>query len=310
MSQTIPFHKSVLVPEVLQYLNILPNKTYLDVTLGGGGHTKAILQKEKTCKVIALDWDKATIGKNAPSLKEKFGDRFKILWGNFAHLERILKKEKIENVDGILADFGTSQFQIQQVPGISFQKDTPLDMRISKSHHYFKASDILNRFREKELAKIFFELGEEKNARKIAKAIVEQRKKEKFKTTGQLVKLIESIIPKYNSSPRLRTTSKTAHRKYRIHPATKVFQALRIFINKELENIELFLKTALMFLNPGARIVCISFHSLEDRIVKNFFRQNKEILEIITKKPVTASQVEVTQNPSARSAKLRVAEKK
>lgn len=294
------FHKPVLLKEVIENLNIKPNKTYLDVTFGGGGHTRAILNANPKCKVVAMDWDKKTIDQNAPALKEEFGDRFNILWGNFAHIKRILEKEKIEKLGGILADFGTSQHQIQQTPGISFYKDTPLDMRISKSHHYFKASDIVNRFREKELANIFFELGEEKQSRKIAKAIVEHRKKEKIETSRQLAEIIEAIIPKYKS-PR---------RKFFIHPATKVFQALRIFVNKELENIEIFLKDAVSFLNPGGRIACISFHSLEDRIVKNFFRDNKQELEILTKKPIIATQEEVAANPSSRSAKLRVAEKK
>ena len=139
-------------------------------------------------------------------------------------MAEILTKEKIKTVDGILADFGTSQMQIKETQGMSFRRNTPLDMRISKAHHYFKASDILNRFSEKELAKIFWEFGEEKHAKKIAKEIVEYRKTEKFKTTGQLASLIESIIPKYTMS----------RRKYFIHPATKVFQALRIFVNKEL----------------------------------------------------------------------------
>ena len=173
-------------------------------------------------------------------------------------------------------------------------------MRISQAHYYWKASDILNRFSQKEISNILFEFGEEKNANKIAKAIVNQRIKEKFKTTGQLTKLIESLIPKY----------KNIKRKYYIHPATKTFQALRIFVNKELENINSFLKSSINFLNINSRIVCISFHSLEDRIVKNFFKENKNFLEIITKKPIMATKEEILQNPSSRSAKLRSAQRK
>jgi 16S rRNA (cytosine1402-N4)-methyltransferase len=296
-----PFHKPVLINEVLQYLNIQPNKTYLDVTFGGGGHTTAILEKEKSCKVIALDWDKNTIEQNAPPLQKKFGKRIKVLWGSFANLEKILKKEKIEKVDGILADFGTSQYQIQNIPGISFQTTMPLDMRISPAHTRLKASDILNRFTPKELEKIFSEYGEERRSRTIALKIAEQRKKEKFKTTDQLTKLIESITSKH----------KTSRKKYYIHPATKVFQALRIYVNRELENIEEFLPVAIKFLTPQARIVCISFHSLEDRIVKLFFRHQKKekSLKILTPKPIIPTQKEITFNPSARSAKLRAAEK-
>jgi len=292
-------HKPVLINEVLEYLDVQPNKLYIDATFGGGGHSTAILEKEPTCKVIALDWDKETIEKNAPPLQKKYGDRLKVLWGNFAHLPRLLDKIKIEKVDGILADFGTSQTQIHQKAGFSFNLDTPLDMRMSPAHQYFKASDIINRYSPKELANIFFEYGEENNSRKIACAIVEQREKEKFKTTRQLAELIESLTPKY----------KIDRKKFKIHPATKVFQALRIFINKELENIEEFLKISVQFLNKDARLVCISFHSLEDRIVKNFFRQKKEDLKIITPKPITASENELLQNPSSRSAKLRAAKK-
>jgi 16S rRNA (cytosine1402-N4)-methyltransferase len=299
MTTNNTYHIPVLVNEVLEYLNPQPNRTYLDVTFGGGGHTTAILEKEPTCKVIAMDWDKQALEKNAPPLQEKYGHRFKTIWGNFAQISKLLKKEKIEKVDGILADFGTSQFQIFHQAGFSFQQDSPLDMRMSQAHHYFKASDIVNRFTPKELEKIFRELGEERYARKIAHAIAEHRKREKFRTTKQLADLIESIIPQHRMK----------YRKHKIHPATKVFQALRIVVNKELENIEQFLKHAIQFLNIKGIIVCISFHSLEDRIVKNFFKEKKDELLILTKKPITATEKEISSNPSSRSAKLRAAEK-
>lgn len=293
------YHKPVLIKEVIQYINPQPNKTYLDVTFGGGGHSNAILEKEPTCKVIAFDWDKKAITKNQPKLKEKYGDRLKVIWANFAHIKRVFEKEKIKKVDGILADFGTSQYQIEHTPGLSFRKDSPLDMRMSQAHYYFKASDIINRYKEKDLANIIFKYGEERHSRKIAKAIVEQRKKEKFETTGQLAQLIESIIPRYVYGKKRRT-----------HPATKTFQALRIFVNKELENIETFLSDSLEFLSKDGNIVCISFHSLEDRIVKLFFRANKDKLDILTKKPVTPTDDEIEKNLSSRSSKLRAAKKK
>lgn len=293
------YHKPVLIKEVLQYINPEPNKTYLDVTFGGGGHTSAILDKEPTCKVIAFDWDQKAIKKNYPRLKEKYGDRLKVIWANFAHIKRVFEKEKIKKVHGILADFGTSQFQIQNTPGLSFAKDTLLDMRMSQAHYYFKASDIINRYKEKELANIIFKYGEERHSRKIAKAIVEQRKKAKIKTTAQLAELIESLLPKYIYGKKRRT-----------HPATKTFQALRIYVNKELENIETFLSDSLEFLSKDANLVCISFHSLEDRIVKFFFRENKDKLEILTKKPITPSEEEIKINLSSRSSKLRAAKKK
>ena len=290
------YHKSVLVKEVIEYLNPQPNKLYIDATFGGGGHTQAILDAEPNCTVLAIDWDQNAIDKNAEPLQEKYGDRLKIAWGNFALLHRILKKEKIKKIDGLLADFGTSQFQIHNKEGFSFNTDSPLDMRMSTSHYRHTAADVVNNFEEKQLASIFFEYGEESNSRKIARAICEDRKKKLFKTTRQLAELIENITP-YTKQRR------------RIHPATKVFQALRIYVNKELENIETLLKNVIPFLNEDGKILCISFHSLEDRIVKIFFRENTDKLKILTKKPIIPSEEEITTNPSARSSKLRVAKK-
>jgi 16S rRNA (cytosine1402-N4)-methyltransferase len=300
MNNTKPAHKSVLVNEVLQYLNPKPGKTYIDVTLGCGGHTSAILDLEPTCNVIGIDWDQKSIDQNAPLLETKYGDRIKIIWGNFAHLYKLLKNEGIKNVDGILADFGTSQLQIQEREGLSFMKDSPLDMRMSKSHYHTTAATILNTCSENEIANILFEYAEEHNARKIARAIIAKRKTESFKTTSQLVKLIETIIPRYTNKGKKHT-----------HPATKTFQALRIAVNNELENIKSFLHASLPFLAPNGKLVCISFHSLEDRIVKSFFKEKECLLElkILTPKAITASVDELALNQSARSAKLRVAEK-
>lgn len=285
-------HKSVLVREVLEQLNPQPGGTYIDVTFGGGGHTRAILEQEPTCKVIAIDWDKHAIAHNEERIKAEFGDRFSMVWGNFALLYKILKHEKIKNVQGILADFGTSQFQIHEQPGFSFQKDTPLDMRMSPSHHQETASDVVNTMSEKALANIFFEYGEEVHARKIARLIVQERDKTPIRTTYQLIHLVERVIPYYSRHT---------------HPATKIFQALRIYVNDELNNITAFLSAAPAALAPGGRLVCISFHSLEDRLVKNFFSQHAMTLKTLTPKPVTASQDELGANPSARSAKLRAA---
>lgn len=293
-------HKSVLVNETLQYLNPQPNKTYVDVTLGCGGHTSAILDLQPKCKVIGIDWDKESIELNKPILEEKYGDRITILWGNFAQLYKLLKNEGIKQVDGILADFGTSQLQIHNTEGLSFMKDTPLDMRLSKSHYHITAANILNTYTENEIAQILFEFGEESQGRKIAHAIVNKRKLMAFSTTKQLVDLIESIIPRYTNNGKKLT-----------HPATKTFQALRIAVNKELENIKSFLHSTLNFLAPHGKLVCISFHSLEDRLVKNFLKEKENMLElkILTPKAITASNEELAQNLSARSAKLRAAEK-
>ena len=156
MDQTSTFHKSVLVQEVVTALAPQPGKTYVDVTFGGGGHTKAILDAEPTCSVIALDWDQKAIEQNAPPLEARYGKRFKVLWGNFAHLYKLLKKEGITQVDGILADFGTSQFQIHERAGFSFQTDSPLDMRMSPAHQHTTAADILNKASEQEIAHILY----------------------------------------------------------------------------------------------------------------------------------------------------------
>lgn len=294
MANTNSFHKSVLTKEIVESLNIKPNGLYVDATFGGGGHSAAILNSEPTCKVIAIDWDKEAININAPVLENEYGNRIKIIWGNFAHLMALLKKEKINNIDGIIADFGTSQFQIHEKEGFSFQKDSPLDMRMSPAHQKTTAAYILNNASEQELSTIFFEYGEERYSRKIAKNIVEAREQKPITTTKQLAQLIEKLSPPGYQ---------------RIHPATRVFQALRIVVNRELDNINSFLISATKLLNSGGRIACISFHSLEDRMVKNFFKENSNELEIITKKPIAASEQEVATNPSSRSAKLRVAQK-
>ncbi len=292
------YHKPVLINEVIQYLAPKPGKTYIDVTFGGGGHTKAILDSQPACNVIALDWDKLSIERNAPALQGQYGQRFKIIWGNFSQLHNLLKKEGINQVDGILADFGTSQFQIHHRAGFSFQKDSPLDMRMSPAHQSMTAANVLNQYPETELVRIFQNYGEEPMSKTIAKAIVTARKEKPFKTTGQLVDLIESLI-----------NPKAFKAKRGIHPATKVFQALRIEVNNELENIHSFLIAGMRLLAPGGRLVCISFHSLEDRKVKNFFKDHGHILETLTTKPIVGTDEEIAANPSSRSAKLRAAVK-
>ncbi len=290
-------HKSVLMDEVIKFINPQPNKVYLDVTFGCGGHTRAILEKEPNCKVIALDWDKTVINQYNKEFKDQFGDRITLIWGNFADLYKILKRHGISEVDGILADFGTSQYQINSKDGFSFRIDTPLDMRMSNSHNFLTAEMVLEKYPEIKLLKIFAEYGEEKNAKAIARAIVETRKKQKINTTLQLANLVESI---YRS---------IYHEKSHVHPATKVFQALRIYVNKELDHINGFLSIAPKYLKQGAPIICISFHSLEDRLVKDFFRNNPEKINNFSQKPITASDAEISKNSSSRSAKLRVAYK-
>lgn len=290
-------HKPVLIKEVIDYLKIKPKGVYLDVTFGAGGHTRAILEQNKTCKVIAMDWDAMTIETYGPIFKEEFGDRITFVWGNFSSLYKMLKKYDVGPLDGVLADFGTSQIQIAQTAGLSFSRDTPLDMRLSAGHYQVTAADVLNKSTQAKLEQIFFQLGEEPKSRLIARAIIAARARHRLKTTGQLVEVIEDVLG-------------TRGRRS-IHPATKIFQALRIYVNHELDNIQAFLPAAINALNSGGRMVCISFHSLEDRMVKQYFNDQKRMgkLEVITHKAVMATPEELVANASARSAKLRAAEK-
>lgn len=293
----VMYHKPVLVEEVLTYLNPMPGKVYIDATFGSGGHTRAILTREPKCKVVAFDWDAKSVDMYGPALQEEFGDRLRLVWGNFALLYKLLKKEKIDHVDGLLADFGTSQMQIVEREGFSFNRDTPLDMRMSPAHHQTSAADILRGATEQELRELFWEFGEEMYAKQIARAIVTHRKQYPIKTTKQLADLITDAVP-------------GSAFKRKIHPATKVFQALRIYLNRELDNISSLLPTALRVVNPGGRIVAISFHSLEDRLVKQFFKNHERQLHlsILTPRVVVPTEDEIQENPASRSARLRAAE--
>lgn len=294
MSQEVLIHKPVLLSEVVHYLDAQPGGVYVDATFGGGGHTRAILAAEPNCKIIGCDWDKESLDLQSTAILNDFPGRFEPLWGNFADLPRLLSKRGIEKVSGILADFGTSQIQIGSKAGLSFKADTPLDMRMSTAHFQTTAADIVNKASEEELAEIFWRYGEERFSRKIAHLICEERRKKRIKTTGELADLICKIIP---------------FRYGKIHPATRVFQALRIVVNKELENIQALLMGAVKLVKPGGRLLCISFHSLEDRIVKQFIREHSDAFSPVTNHVVVASDAEIEVNPSARSAKLRVAER-
>lgn len=289
-------HKPVLTAEVLQYLAPKPGGTYLDVTFGAGGHTRAILEAEPTATVIAMDWDAVTLEKFGYPMQDEFGDRLELVWGNFALLYKLAKKHDFPLFDGILADFGTSQVQIADRPGLSIFRDAELDMRMAPGHQVITAEQVLARSSEEKLREIFWQLGEEPYTRQIVKAIIEERKKRPIKTTKQLAELIAKAVP-------------YTHKKRRIHPATRVFQALRLYVNHELSNISAFLPAARDLLAHDGRLVCISFHSLEDRLVKQFFKNEERTgtLEIVANGVVTASDEELVKNPSSRSAKLRVA---
>jgi 16S rRNA (cytosine1402-N4)-methyltransferase len=289
------YHRSVLTKKVVQYLNIKDNGIYLDLTFGGGGHSKAILESNNTIKVIAIDIDKDAIEINANRIQELFPNRFKAIWGNFSNIINLVKKEGIKSFDGIIADFGTSQFQINNKPGFSFNNDLYLDMRMSKGHTKLKAYDIVNYFSKDDLIYIFSKYGNEINSKNIAESIINYRKTiGKIKTADQLSNIIkDSYKKRYN----------------KIDPATKVFQALRIAVNDELNNIRSMLSKVDNILNKDGRLVFISFHSLEDSLIKEFFKSNQDRFRILTPKVIKPDINEIKDNPSSRSAKLRAAEK-
>ncbi len=292
------YHTPVLMHEVLKYMNIKPGAHFLDVTFGGGGHSSALLDADATVQVTGLDWDKYSV-KRAATLQENYGDRLQIINGNFAHLYALVKKYNLPSFDGILADFGTSQFQIYERDGFSFSYDTRLDMRMSQRHYTVTAEDIVNRASEEELATIFWQYGEERYGRRIARAIVYARNEQKIRTTGRLADIVKHAVGSMTKGSK-------------IHPATRVFQALRIVVNKELDNITAFLPVAFEQLKPGGRLLCISFHSLEDRLVKQFVKKiEKEDKGVaVVDGIVTPSAEEIQTNNASRSAKLRILEKK
>lgn len=291
------FHKPVLLKETIDFLDVKPGEVYIDCTVGGGGHALQIIKKGGCvfgldCDSEAVDFAKKYLQSVCP------GTFFKIIYGNFANLENLIKKNKIANPAGILFDLGTSLHQLKtKGRGFSFLKDEPLDMRMDNNLSV-KAVDLINGLTQKELNELFSRLGEEKLSLAIANAVVCARRLRPIKTTGQLAKICLSAYRK-----KYKTRSK-------IHPATKVFQALRIAVNDELSNLKQALPQALKILKNKGRLVVISFHGLENKIVKDFFKQQSNLnLKILTKKPIVPTQEEIRKNPASRSAKLQAVEK-
>lgn len=285
-------HTPVLQKEVLQELDPKANENFIDCTFGEGGHASAILEKNGSeGKVLGIDL----------SLKPevKSSKRLILTRDNFANLKEIVKKYKLKPVNGILFDLGLSSWNLEESGrGFTFQKREPLDMRYGLENQ-LTAEKIVNYWSRFDIERILKEYGEEKFAQEIAEKIIEERKARIIKTTSQLVEIIEKAVPK--SSLR-----------QRIHFATRTFQALRITVNDELNNLNKALPQALDILQSSGKLVVISFHSLEDRIVKNFFKKEKEkgMLDILTKKPVLPNQKEIKINPRSRSAKLRACQKR
>lgn len=304
-------HKSVLLDESIEGLDIKTDGIYVDATLGGGGHTQEILKRATAGKVIGIDQDDYAIERAKEKLKEY--SNFIPVKNNFSNIKEVLEDLNIEKIDGIIFDLGVSSFQLD-IPerGFSYNYDMPLDMRMDKNQTT-TARHIVNGYEEHELSRIIWEYGEEKWAARIAKFIVQEREQEFIETTGQLVSIIKKAIPKQV-------------RQEGSHPAKKTFQAIRIELNRELEILENTMKDAVDCLNVGGRICVITFHSLEDRIIKNAFNDlNKDCicppefpkcmcdhrrkLKIITRKPVLPSEEELVENRRAHSAKLRIGER-
>jgi 16S rRNA (cytosine1402-N4)-methyltransferase len=279
-------HIPVLPQEVIEGLVVRPGGHYLDATVGGGGHTRLILEAVPDVRVTAIDQDEDALAAARKELAE-FGEKITFIHSNFAAY-----KYPSNTFDGILADLGVSSYHLDRPErGFSFRHEAKLDMRMDTSQS-LTAADVVNEWDEAELANIFFTYGEERLSRRIAKRIVEQRP---FHTTTELAQAIASSVP-------------PKYRYGRIHPATRVFQALRIVVNDELKSLETFLAKAPQALIPSGRIAIISFHSLEDRLVKHSFR-NSSLLQVLTKKPITAQEEEIVNNPRARSAKMRIAQR-
>jgi 16S rRNA (cytosine1402-N4)-methyltransferase len=306
-------HIPVLLEETVDYLNCQAGGIYLDATLGSGGHALKILEDNPEIKaLIAIDWDEVAIKSTRKKL-QSFSQKTFIFQENFINIPAVLKRLKIKEVNGILLDLGvSSQHLDDQDRGFSFRLEGPLDMRMDRNLST-TAFDLVNTSSSSQLKQIFFNYGEERFAPRIARAIVNERQKEPIADTLKLSELVTSAIP-------------PKYRPRKIHPATKTFQALRIAVNNELENLREVIGASIDLLAQGGRLCIITFHSLEDRIVKHQFRTlsggysnaerflpQKEVkpgkIKLITRKPVTPQPEEIRKNPRARSAKLRVVEK-
>ena len=290
-------HESVLSEEVLFWLSPKPGEIFVDGTLGGGGHAARILEKTgPQGRLIGFDRDPAALEEAGRVLKP-FGERVTMICDNFKNIPNRLAGLGVRKVRGVLLDLGVSSMQLDAPDrGFSFKGDGPLDMRMDPSES-LTAEAIVNHYKEEALREILWKWGEERFTRKIVRAIVGTRRRKKIKTTSELASVIAVAVPPF-------------YRHGRIHPSTRTFQALRIAVNGELSALEDFLASVMGILDEGGRIVILSFHSLEDRIVKNAFRNFKNLKQgkILTKKPVVPSEEEMDENPRSRSAKLRALE--
>lgn len=289
-------HVPVLTAEVLQHLRPERGGVFVDCTVGLGGHSRALLEAGAT-RVVGLDRDRHALAAARETLAP-WGDRVVLVHADYRAIDDVLDRHEIPLVDGALADLGVSSMQLEAAGrGFSFQRDEPLDMRMDTSTGD-TAADLVARSSERDLADAIFTYSEERFARRIARAIVEARIEEPIVTTGQLAAIVRRSVPRRGYT--------------RIDPATRTFQALRIWVNRELEGLDRFIEAAARRLRAGCRLVVITFHSLEDRIVKHTLRaleRSQQAMKVLTKKPIVPSDDEVRRNPRARSAKLRAAER-
>ena len=314
-------HRPVLCREVLRGLAVRSNSSHIDATVGAGGHSQAILASSgPSGRLLGIDADAQAVSLAREQLAS-FGDRVRLVHGSFSRLASIASAEGFREVDGVLFDLGLSSMQLAAPErGFSFQHNGPLDMRFDPSNPR-TAQALVNDLQEGELARLLWEYGEERRSRRIARAIVEARP---LRSTRQLATLVEQVVHGHSASRSVREAKSRVTRRSRIHPATRTFQALRIAVNEELSALSQVLPQALELLTPGGRLVVISFHSLEDRIVKQFFdRESRECicppehpvcvcdhaqrLTVMSRRPVRPSEEEATRNPRCRSARLRVA---
>ena len=303
-------HQSVLLEETIQFLQPTGDGVYVDATVGGGGHTAAICALVGQGRVVGLDRDPAALERAGERLRS-FGDICVLKYSAFSGMRDVLREMGVFCVQGVIMDLGFSSDQIEDPErGFSFMEEGPLDMRMNPNDS-FTAADLLNTWTEADLRDCFWKLGEERDARRIAQMIVTRREKTPWERTHELAEAIETLNPR---------------RGRRLHPATRVFQALRIMVNRELDELDEGLQQAIELLEPGGRLVVISFHSLEDRVVKKFFKLHSSQMEslqeggvreigtaplgrVITRKAVKAGEEEQRMNPRSRSARLRVWEK-
>jgi 16S rRNA (cytosine1402-N4)-methyltransferase len=288
-------HEPVMVAEVLEHLAPSRGGVFVDCTVGLGGHARALIEAGAS-RVVGLDRDRQALDHARVALRDA-GDRAEVVHADYRGFEEVLDARGIERVDGVLADLGVSSLQLDAPGrGFSFRRDEPLDMRMDTSSGA-TAGEMLQSVDEKTLADVIYELGEERHARRVARAIVEARKTERVGSTAQLADVVRRAIPRKGYT--------------RIDPATRTFQAIRIWVNHELDGLDRFLTRAAARLAPQGRLVILTFHSLEDRVVKHTFRalQAAGTIIIRTKRPVVPSESEIDRNPRARSAKLRAAER-